>query len=110
MAPKKTKTWKENYQNLMDDHNIHLEGPKQPIEWPDKHKHLFGVIRDIWAVRYAGYKESKKLTRQAVRERRRTAAELSETAHSLRYGRINEGTWRGLEAQVMRMFERKAVW
>lgn len=110
MAPKKTKTWKDNYQDLMDDYGILFEGPKQPPDWPEEHKHLFEVVRDIWAIRYAKYKKSNKLTKQAVRERRRTAAEISEKAHRLRYGRINEDTWRGLEAEVMRMFERKAVW
>ena len=72
--------------------------------------YLIEAIRDIWAIRYAKYRKSNKLTNQAVRERRRTTAEISEKAHRLRYGRINEDTWRGLEAEVMRMFERKAVW
>lgn len=110
MPPKKIKIWKENYQNLMDDYGIVFEGPTQPSDWPTELRHLFGVVRDISTIRYDKYRKSKKLIKQAVREQRRTAAEISEKAHCLRYGRTNETTWRGLEAKIMRIFERKAVW
>ena len=111
MAPKKMKTWNEStYQDLMYDYGLRFEGSKQPPDWPKEHRHLFEVIRDIWALRYTKYRKSNKLSKQAMRVRRDTAAEISERAHRLHFGQINEDTWRGLEGEVMRLFERKAVW
>jgi hypothetical protein len=110
MPPKKKKIWEETYQDLIEDYGIFFKGPTQPSVWPPRLRHLFEVIRDISLVRYDRYKKSEKLTTQAVRKRRRAAINISEEAHRLRYGRFNETTWRGLEAEVMGLFREKAVW
>jgi hypothetical protein len=111
MPAKKTKVWEDNYQAFLDDYHIVFKGPEQPSNWPEEHKHLFEVVRNIWATRYAKYKKSEKLDVWAVKKRRDKAAEIAAKTHQTRIATINEDTWRGLaEAEVKRMLERPITW
>lgn len=112
MPPKKVKPSKERLRELIREHNIRLEGPVPPKNWPPPYRHHFQAVRDIAAIRYDDYKANDSIEKEQRAEYRKRANILREKAYSLLQDvKINESTWRlAIEHHVMGRFDDHVIW
>lgn len=103
---------KQELKGLIEQYGIKFEGPVPPHKWPRKQKHLFQVIRDIWANRYDEYKKRTGGDETILLNHLKRVRNLRNNAYRLRAGiNINEGTWRGVvETLVFGRFDEEIVW
>jgi hypothetical protein len=96
----------------VENHDIKFEGPVPPSQWPDRYKHLFQVIHNIWSNRYDDYEKRTDVDARIKRSQCARVRDLRINASRLRVDvESNEDTWRGLiEVKVIGRFDQEIVW
>lgn len=112
MHPRKKNRTKADLPNLLRKHEIKFEGPLQPSKWPPQQKHLFLVIRDIWATRYDEYMNRAGIDKRIIKKQQDRVRDLRKNAYMLRNDvDNNEDTWRhSIERLIFERFTKDIVW
>jgi hypothetical protein len=108
MPPRKPKLTKTDLERF----DIRFEGPVPPRRWPEQYRHLFQVIRDIWANRYDNYSQIDDRDPNYVNKYRDCVKTIVDQAAKFREntGR-NESTWRdSIESYVLKLFHKEIRW
>jgi hypothetical protein len=101
----------EEHRRLVEEYNIHFEGPTTPSEWPGQYINTLRVIYDIKDLRYDGYKSSERRSMLAIAEMKDRVGRLNRIACNCRKQRENEATWRGLtEPEIVSRFAAEVAW
>lgn len=102
----------EARRRLREKYKIHFQGPQPPKKWPEKQKHLFSVIRNIWNIRYDDYEQDDRVHERTRRLNLDRANRLRRAAYNMRKDlKTTEGSWRmHVEPIVKEIFSRTAKW
>jgi hypothetical protein len=110
-ARRETKLTDEQHRKLVEEYNIHFDGPIPPSRWPNRYAEVFRNILDIKSLRYDEYRPNERRGLLAVAEMKDRVAKLTRIAYSCRKQRENEATWRGLtEPEIVSRFAAEATW
>jgi hypothetical protein len=107
MAPRNEKNAKERLRDRIVECKIDFVGPVLQKNWPEKYRHHFSIIRNIWSNRYEEYiqrhdKDPQTLDR--VRELRNKASLFRKNLS------INEATWREVEQFIFKRYVEEVIW
>ncbi|KAH8685482.1 hypothetical protein BGZ60DRAFT_395270 [Tricladium varicosporioides] len=109
MPPKKLPP--EKLRNQIEKYDILFEGPVPPRKWPDRYRHLFQVIRDIWANRYDEYTRRTDIDRETIDKQMTRVRTVVDKATRFRKNiGSHEDTWRdAIENATVGLFVEEVV-
>ena len=109
---KKVKLKKGELRDYVAQYGIEFKGPVAPKHWPERHRHLLLVIREIWATRYDEYMKRNDIDQRLLYKQMIRVRKLRQRATELREDRNpNEGSWRDdLEVPVIEHFKDEIIW
>src|SRR4051794_13215529 len=101
----------EQHRTLVEEYNIHFEGPIASSSWPEQYVEIFQPIRDMGRLLYEEYKPNERRGVRTVAEMKDRVARLNRIGYSCRKQRENEATWRGLaEPEIVSRFFSEVMW
>jgi hypothetical protein len=102
----------EKLRDLVEEYHIKFEGPTPPRKWPDRYRHLFQVVRDIWANRYDEYIKRTDIDQKTINKQISRVRKVIEIATRLRRNTSShEDTWRdAVETTILGLLKEEVVW
>lgn len=111
MPPKKDKSSKVDYRELVRKYGIRFKGPELRKNWPEEHRNHFSAIYDIGIMRYEHYVANEKVPKRQIRTVRERVNCLRKRSYELLDdASANEPTWRELEQLILKRFEGGGIW
>jgi hypothetical protein len=111
MPPTKEKLSQKDFRDKVHEHGIRFEGPTRPTQWPDEHKHIFKIIRELQFLRYEEYRENHQISSRRRSEYQKRVRNVRDKVRDLLEDvNPHEDSWRELEGPIFEKFDRPVIW